>query len=171
MPLGIQRLGNIQKLQEVISWWTSRAKCIKPNTIFIWIQCYMIVWFRYSRQGKATAVIHSFILQPEESNEVLLLGQKSNQYNHKYYSIQPASQLFLHKWTLTLYILSHKMLNWRLWSSVLTRVVGCTCIQQGLKRLHHDAHVGSKVSFILHTQCSNSCKLFEQQREQEKCDK
>jgi len=50
---------------------------------------------------------------------------------------------------------------------VFTRVVGCTCIQQGLERLHHDAHVWSKVSFILHTECGNSCKLFEQQKEQE----
>ena len=65
------------------------------------------------------------------------------------------------KKTLAMQYSTSQMVNWRLWSRVPTRVVGCTCIQQGLEGLHHNAHVWSKISFILHAQCSNCCKLFE----------
>ena len=100
---------------------------------------------------------HSLSLQRIRKLNEGLLRQNGD---HNIIYIQTASPPGKKK-TLAMQYSTSQMVNWRLWSRVPTRVVGCTCIQQGLEGLHHNAHVWSKISFILHAQCSNCCKLFE----------
>jgi len=123
------------------------------------------VWIRYWRQVQARAVIHSACNASEKSMRYYTRQKGDNNIIY----IQPASQLRLQrKKNLAMQYSTSQMVNWRFWSRLFTMVVGCTCIQQGLEGLHHNAHVWSKISFILHAQCSNCCKLFEGYKETNK---
>jgi hypothetical protein len=96
--------------------------------IFVLIQCYMIVWIRYSRQVQARSVI--LILQIRRTNEVLLRQKADHKPKYTYSQLPsyhtkkiPDNAIF---WTMN--GTNGQMVNRRLWTRVFTRVVGCSCI-------------------------------------------